>query len=511
MLKCCKARAGNRSVDDFDSLADSTRLLLQSAERTVIPTWARGEELPSWACDPKLRSVSDREGELLTLDRTCGPAVYYGFGALLGLTYFLTVLPIVGYYIARCPDDDNGFAVYPAGLLWVLFFAPMAVIVWVCQWKCSTYVVVPMLDTISTRGTEETGSTFDILGLPVSASRFLSYRVWFLVLSTLSMMNLLDNMTNALFMAQTYATKNCAGYNEIQSLWYHTMSSSFFAPIMKFTSLDFADICLVCYALQLFVQPLFALAMSYPVSGHPDYQIHNSDKEEVKFKTLSDSSSENDKTTYDTAAMILAEANRMELITSQDMKYRLCSTAEMFRELSDGNADMRLKASCLEMQLAAIARGNARFTMKGLLQNAIQVNLQVSFIALSKSMLSGGIDPMNALSVCFTVFGMLGDVPDMLAILKFARMKPPPTTHMALGQTRDFLDDLKEESEANAYRVNALRKRTKRLFFYMFVYVLLAMYAGVKLFMAVFVCEDGVWNMTVWKGHYGCVLREQPS
>ena len=42
----------------------------------------------------------------------------------------------------------------------------------------------------------------------------------------------------------------------------------------------------------------------------------------------------------------------------------------------------------------------------------------------------------------------------------------------------------------------------------MIAYVAMASYALAKLFMAVFVCDDGVWNVTFWKGNYGCVDLE---
>merc|ERR1719510_738562 len=111
----------------------SAPLLHRNSSHALNNISLGGEELPSWMEDHLIKVIR-RHGTDLTqidLNRTAGPAVLWGFASLVGLTYFMTALPVIGYYIARCNADPryDGFAKYPEIVLWLLFFFPLAIVV----------------------------------------------------------------------------------------------------------------------------------------------------------------------------------------------------------------------------------------------------------------------------------------------------------------------------------------------------------------------------------------------
>lgn len=481
-------------------------------ENEDLTIWG-DEPLPGWIKDNAIKQILEHDRkeqhfEPVDLNRTAGPAVLWGFSTLVGLTYFLGALPVVGTYIARCPAEErsNEFANYPEVLLWIIFFLPLMCMILVAQWKIMTFVFVPM--------------AMQIRKYRVDEAKPWPFNAWFCIFSVMAVFNLLDQMTNALFVSKTWATRHCYGYQFIEHTWQETLRESLVCRIFLLDKLglDFAEFSLATYVIQLIVQPIVGLVYSMPV-WYQDVRQETADHcrglpvnynvvvrrggHTAEYKTLSDDAgNEEDLTTHSSAAVILAEVNRMEAVVSQDMAYRmaLCKQLqtklkEKLHEVGSGEGAFEAKKEtfdkCLEIAIAAAGRGIARFCLRGLLQNAVQVNLQVSMAAISKTVLKGGIDLFNAFSISTTVISMFFDVPDIQETFNFATNVMTKVEQQFQGHDGERL------KEALERKVDSLRWRIWRLQLYAVLYCLLAALALMKLFFAVFVCKYGTDRKSV--------------
>lgn len=182
------------------------------------------------------------------------------------------------------------------------------------------------------------------------------------------------------------------------------------------------------------------------------------DRETLKdamFKTFADSRKvDDDCTDFRSALAVVAEVCKMEVLTSQDLLYKKSLMKDLNQKplVTDPIAPMsfqskRAKVEVLEIAIAAMGRGAARFVLKGLIQNALQVNLHVSIIAITKPIAPKNFDTFNALSVAITILSMLFDIPDALDT-RFRRLHhkrkgrilnrgghagPPPSENAALA------------------------------------------------------------------------------
>merc|ERR1711976_219953 len=147
------------------------------------------------------------------------------------------------------------------------------------------------------------------------------------------------------------------------------------------------------------------------------------------------------------------------------------------------------------MGSGAFAGSIQRFALKGLVQNALQVNVQVTFLLISKE-LADTYDAFNAFTVFLTVVGMLVDIPDMIMSALYIRR-----VNARLSNCEEI-----DQDHQLKRRLDVLKRRLWILRVCMFVYVCVAMYGLVKLIMGLFVCDGSMWNIDVWNGSKGCVI-----
>merc|ERR1719195_2606549 len=97
---------------------------------------------------------------------------------------------------------------------------------------------------------------------------------------------------------------------------------------------------------------------------------------------------------------------------------RLMQEAEQEEDFGE---KVKCVEEALEVGLALLARSAARFALKGLVQNCLQVNLQVSMQAISKASMPDHFDFFNGVNLGVTMFAVLLDIPDMISIFMFIR------------------------------------------------------------------------------------------
>lgn len=355
--------------------------------------------------------------------------------------------------------------------------------------------------------------------------------LWLAALQVMTFLNLMDQMTNALITAQLIGTSHCTAYEKISSVWTQTMGQSL---IHKFTHLfisqswfysDFNRDVAFCYILQLVVQPLYVLYTSLPLRPdtrwRPDSlnsfsaeKAFSQDNTEKYFVYASTKTIAN--CTYYISMINLAEANRMEAIVSQDYKVRVIRQRDIFNaSTSDVQGFGKQLMQLLQLAHAAFSRSIQRFVMKGFFQNAIQINLQVSMLCLTKGVFGlEFLDGFQCFSVGLGVVGMLMDIPDMIQAVRFMNavdtdiQKRMSEADRAGTWTTGQQEITRGEAE-KAY--NSFWWRNIRFRGWMCLYMFTALYAGVKLAMGIWVCDKGMWNMTIWDGHFGCVEYTAPS
>jgi len=456
--------------------------------------------MPDGATHKAVRDIARRDlnndRPFPSVNRVAGPAVLFGFAALFARTYFFTVIPFVSAFTgSTCGPETRGFAPSTDMLVWTLFFVPAAMGLLASQQICTRYVLLPMLSEL-----QREGRAFEFIGCdlkkPWACLKGLSFKTWYRVYSFVTCLNLLDDMSNALFTARLVSTsmmRQYTMYYAIQQRWYDAWKKAYFVGdiVTKLGSdyFQFEIIAIMFYALQLVVQPLAALYYTVPFQLHwPAFEViddHNNENQGSHYRTLANSGEPGDTTDYHTAVAVLAEANRMEPVTSQDFHQ---AEAVAMRLKDWVNDHPEYFDELIDAVRRVLLRGFMRFTLKGLVQNAFQLNLQVSLLAVGKSLPHIGLDWFNAFTTVITIIAMLADLPDMMTTVCFV---------CKIIYCRCTTWTLRDED-----------RRTFRRIYWSFFWLVLCMvlYAAVaslalvKAIMAIFVCKDGEWDLSV-----GCI------
>jgi len=227
--------------------------------------------LPRWACDDSLRNLTHQEWNEIPLSRCCGAAIKYAFYNLANVWLLYIAVPIMTYLL--CEDPHNGnFAVLDDTLIWIsvfLVFAPVSIFL---QFRCTCYVVPKQLAVTK---------KFELLGFPFYKFH---YAFWLLCTSVLTVLNLMDLVTNGEVLGRALATryKHCSSYHLISSAWTSVVKQ---APLFHGAIISNFDGTLLAVYLSCLAQPIFALMCKIPldegvlidiiVSGLDYRKLHN--------------------------------------------------------------------------------------------------------------------------------------------------------------------------------------------------------------------------------------------
>jgi len=198
--------------------------------------------------------------------------------------------------------------------------------------------------------------------------------------------------------------------------------------------------------------------------------------------------------------MVLAEVNRMEALVSFDLDYRKAMIYRLMAEADeqeDDNDKVHLIEEAVEVGMAILARSAARFALKGLVQNCFQVYLQVAMQAISKSSMPDHFDFFNGLTLGITIFSVFLDIPDMINIFLLIGWLQAHVSEYVSGEGAVF--------ERVRKRIQTMKCRFLWIKIYAILYVFVAGYSLLKLYMALVVCPGGEWNLLDILTNYGCV------
>jgi len=430
----------------------------QSTFLNCLPLRARSR-VPSWAYDEGARSDrADAERDFFHVQRrACGPGVRWAWRAV-GNNYILFVIvPFLALSRSSC-DAAGGFAICDDLPLFALFF-----ISWLCAMTCQVKCISSVL-------LAQLGHTREFrlnLGVAEVVFNHFPFRLWLVLFLLLSTFNLLDTFSNAELVGRVLATRSCnSSYTEINTVWSQVMTQSFISKMLWFTKFDLANEFLFLYALIL-LQLFSALYTCVPIEEGVCYervQLAEDPDRKTKYKTICFQRHPVD---HGAVLQMLAETARLEGVIFQDSR---CTKLGVTHLNQPGNVDL---TGILVVIQAKIARLTMRFFLVGLLQNGLQVNVQISMMAVSK-VTTGKVDGQLLFSVILGFMGLAFDFPDMI-------------------EAGRLVYDLMTEVDG----VASDRKCRTTFFFYC---VCMLMYLGLLLFtiakfVGFFVCESHLINL----------------
>merc|ERR1740129_883332 len=399
-----------------------------------------------------------------------------------------------------------------------------------------TYMLVPRLQFIRNFNKSNEDRDFDLVVVPLSClpAWCRSFTLWYVAYALLTVGNLLDNMTNSVFAARVWASRNCPSGHRYQQIWDRVLQNSSIFGLLP--NCDFAFLTVFLYVVQVIIIPAYAVYKAVPrpdccggaMFDHSTGEIREGwspkyhmctkpDDHPELYLTFADGKHEGGKqedwTDHSQALNVLEECNNMANLASQDMKVRKAMLNKWSGDElpeTDDHISCRRSTALGELAIDSLTRATARFVLKGLFRNCLQLNLQVSMIGLQRflynavhaevleethvgfSQLGESVDLFNAITVLITILAMFVDMPDVISYFRFAAKVE------------------KEAKKGDDDFIHAHQKTIKRmrigLYCFVPIWIVLSILALSKLVM-VFVCTSGEWNapLRFWDPVSGCI------
>lgn len=389
------------------------------------------------------------EGEYETA--VVGPAMPAARLALLLTWSLFIVMPSLGYYATPCPDSH--FAQYP---LWVTVpgFATIAV---------ATYIQVSRVMPISIVPQARVTAPFKFLGCSWP------FNLWLARCIVESVLGQTEFITGGLFVAKVARTSMCAvpsGETGLEEMWHKVIHKSLLGEVPFLGHSSFLTAVMLWWLLQL-LQLGYALIESTPVGP----VVYEQFAPNTHFSTLIPGERQN----FGTALQAVAEVGEMTTVCGQHWIYK---------------RERLKKAGGLAGGLVAyleMVRTIIMFGVRMILEKSLNVSVQSTMMGLS---LASGrqLDYQTIISLALAI---------LMALKQFVQY-----TSKMMG----LLDAYYQQCPAHTRTEERSAKvRRIRVVFLVFVVIFLITlgYACTKAYFAIFVCSDGLWNLT------GCVDIEE--
>eukprot|EP00927_Polykrikos_kofoidii_P036505 TRINITY_DN3082_c0_g2_i1.p1 TRINITY_DN3082_c0_g2~~TRINITY_DN3082_c0_g2_i1.p1 ORF type:complete len:490 (-),score=38.13 TRINITY_DN3082_c0_g2_i1:57-1484(-) len=389
-----------------------------------LPPWCRDEGALGVAVEfHTIAAARGQDDRAISLQSIAGPAVTLGF-LLLRLTWnFFAILPWCIAELSTCSKLD--LAQYP---LWIwIVVVPCLAVAMVIENKCFGFVIIPVAQVL--------GGRFKIYTKDVSIMTLSLYQ------GVASFLNRMDIVTNGLFFGVSLKTQTCSEMMVFEDTWQKVLQQS----ALWWCPLSFRTLTAVSWFL-MFLQPVLAILEATPMhdlrqvaQGTPliyiydhferkyfadfppcptKYRMHTAD-EAYGFAYRNENSFTmyptftNPRGDHGSAVLSLADVNRAISLNHLRFEY----TREKVRSnLDAGNDDLRGPSWGLISR--ELQRCLYRLVTMGLLESAVQLNLQTSWMALHKSV-THEINIQTAFSVSIGVLVSMLTIIDCVRRLKW--------------------------------------------------------------------------------------------
>lgn len=325
------------------------------------------------------------ETKPIPLGCVAGKPVLYG--TLANVSFWLGIAVFVWFAERSCDCDPNGgLATYNTGWLWFFFFVVFLPIQLILEAVCCKYILY---------------SLCQVTGPPKVMGRRLSFEAWTFTMLFLSVLSHMDTVSNGFFVATTLATHRCPRATGLTCMWKQVMNQSVFRflpeRVQEFA--DFHNVTLYCWAM-VFFQPLHAIVVAYPIAK-PDkwwpwiwpWSVDWKPKMKTEkdpnllntYRTLLDPNQN-----HGAALMGVAEVARMASVTSRNRQYAVKRAEDTLNGQTTTTTQEHALTHedairCLHHALSLLQRAGLQTFCFGLLESAIQLNLQMTLLGLQRA------------------------------------------------------------------------------------------------------------------------------
>lgn len=322
------------------------------------PCWAFNEEVVEVA----RRCAHRRPPEPVPLGRVAGPAVRLVLASLvLQATFFFFFMPVT-VVVAECSSD--GYAKVPR--FWYVVLVPLGLACVSLELQALRYTVVPKLQVL-----QHFRLIYPLSFIKVKAG------FWLIQVICLSMLHIINTANIGTFTAMLIKAQACPASEMIDAIWCQVMDQS----LLRFATeqLGLPKIAFAMWTLS-FCHWFFAIAASVPSFGEDaHYSVCVEETPELiaktQYRVLIGLESN-----HGTALFNLAEANGMVGIVDQGLHY-----AKKKSDLQwNANVSHR-NVKCMRHASGAVVRAMQRTILAGGLKNAVQVNMQVTMLAIRRT------------------------------------------------------------------------------------------------------------------------------
>lgn len=338
----------------YSSLSRKDELL---SYREAVPKCAYESRVDEYAAEKA------DQNELVSMRQCVGPAVVLSRHTAIFFGLSSVVFGIGAFFSADCSSSGFAFAPQWLGLTWI----PIALMRLWAEFRCLRYAMIPYFQT--TR-------TFKLFG------RGVSFRVWFIVVTMLSVLNIIDQATDNLVAVTTWKSQFCPD-EKINQIWQIILSKSVFAPVGSF--INFYHL-ILCSWLVLFFQTIYPVLKSIPKSTEwysKNVQVGSGDD----FINLF-----GEPTNLGDALYLLADASGMaSLHAHEPARGKMREQNERERNVAMNTFGAKEATKSLVYLRAAIDLAIERILCFGLLENSVQSNLQTSSYGMRRLMSHGQV------------------------------------------------------------------------------------------------------------------------
>eukprot|EP00928_Gymnodinium_smaydae_P088869 TRINITY_DN7290_c2_g1_i1.p1 TRINITY_DN7290_c2_g1~~TRINITY_DN7290_c2_g1_i1.p1 ORF type:complete len:699 (-),score=156.37 TRINITY_DN7290_c2_g1_i1:106-2157(-) len=499
---------------DWALLADTSATVRASAEATARIVQACSQKVmqqhplrwcPAWAVNDRVWNFVARWREAgnngpVPLGCVCGRGVLWGYAANL-LVWPAYVLFALSAYLSLQCGTDGDLPTYD-NRLWAVFAVVLVVLLFI-EMKATSYAIFCQVQAIG---------QISFLGFPLT---FAAWARLMLILSTLAHM---DICSNGFFAATAFGADSLACIGSVKKMdpiWATVIEQSKFLRHLPPDWLTIPRLAATFWALS-FAQPIYAIAVAFPlfepakwrplffwnVTWKPDMKDSNHTPK-LNYGTLVDA-----RQNHGNALMAVADVARMGAVTFQDEEFAMAKyflSLDKLRRTQNGG-DL---IACLHHAMGLLQRSSFRFILQGFLETSLQLNLQVSLLAVQRAS-RWGMRQHDEVGIFVTLNHLNLQTLLSVTLGLVISLKRMYEVYTLFSKTRRIVRET-QTLKLSDCRLNTILEEYARIrwasyFNYAgaFLYVGSMAYAAVKLW-AVFYCPSSLWNLHPYPPN-GCVV-----
>eukprot|EP00930_Biecheleria_cincta_P048013 TRINITY_DN33395_c0_g1_i1.p1 TRINITY_DN33395_c0_g1~~TRINITY_DN33395_c0_g1_i1.p1 ORF type:complete len:423 (+),score=64.61 TRINITY_DN33395_c0_g1_i1:3-1271(+) len=409
-----------------------------------------------------------------------GPGIPNARKGVAALWISLFSITVIAYFSTGCVDAEVGrVPVIPA---WVwLFWIPAFIACAYVEFQCFKLTTIPY---------------GQVLKRFLIFRRAVPFRAWLAILTCLSQLQRLDMATDGFFVANALADPICNG--RIDEVWQLVMERSMFRTIHLDHVLQFHRVVLLSF-MCMTAQLLYPLLHTSPKDSQVvDYDVIGPRRPDGSEAILQFENYLGETVNFGDALHLLGEPMGASTLTLQKPSFPK-QKADVILQSTPLTTDNLHRS--LSFVRNTLVQGVVTIGLVALLENAFQINLQVSVFAMKRAVLKDDLwqwhwaPQLFSISLSFIV--SLEKIKAGIELLWFWRS----TTNRILEATRDGQTHSTEDEFLSDKRWRKTNWHMKRLVVLLLLLILATSYALVK-FIKVFQCKDSLWNLS------GCVDLE---